>query len=229
MTDMSEIEKKPEYDFRTEDTWRIFRIMAEFVDAFETLAKLGPAVSVFGSSRAAEGGPFYEQARDLGGRLARKGYTVVTGGGPGIMEAANRGAYEAGGTSVGLNIDLPLEQKPNPYLTRLLNFRYFFVRKVTFLKYTRAFVIFPGGFGTLDEFFESATLIQTQKIGSFPLLLSGKEYWSSLMKWLNEEVLRRGFISTGDLELVRLVDDNQEIVDIIDEFHRRSRPPEAAS
>jgi len=218
-------EEKPEYDFRTEDTWRIFRIMAEFVEAFETLAKLGPAVSIFGSSRAGAHDPFYERARQLGKILAQKGFTVVTGGGPGIMEAANRGAYEARGNSVGLNIDLPTEQKPNPYLTTLLSFRYFFVRKVSFLKYSKAFVIFPGGLGTLDEFFESATLIQTKKIGSFPLLLFGSDYWRTLLVWLKNETLRRGYISSEDLELFHLVDSNDEVIAAIEEFHNKNRVP----
>ena len=212
-----------EQDFREEDTWRVFRIMGEFVEAFETLAKMGPAVSVFGSSRVREGHPLYEQARDLGSRLAMNKYTVITGGGPGIMEAANRGAAEAGGTSVGLNIDLPMQQKRNPYLTTLLNFRYFFVRKVSFLKYAKAFVIFPGGFGTLDEFFESSTLIQTKKIGSFPVLLCGSEYWESLFIWLRDRLLKNSFISDVDLKLFQIIDDNDRIVKIIDDFYKTSQ------
>ena len=210
-------------DFRDEDTWRVFRIMGEFVEAFETLAKLGPAVSVFGSSRVKAGQPLYEQARDLGSKLAGKNFTVITGGGPGIMEAANRGAYEADGDSVGLNIDLPMEQKPNPYLTTLLNFRYFFVRKVSFLKYARAFVIFPGGFGTLDEFFESATLIQTKKIGTFPVILCGGDYWESAFNWFKDKLLKNGYVSDADLKLFQIIDDNDVIVKTIEDFYKTSQ------
>ncbi|NQU10950.1 TIGR00730 family Rossman fold protein, partial [bacterium] len=164
-------------DFTTQDPWRVFRILAEFVDSFDELSSLGPAVSVFGSARTAATDLCYAAADQTGQLLARNGYAVITGGGPGIMEAANKGAFEAGGVSVGLNIELPHEQRPNPYLNRALQFHYFFIRKVCFVKYASGFVLFPGGFGTLDEFFESITLIQTQRITRFPVVLVGRSYW----------------------------------------------------
>jgi len=209
-------------DFTTEEPWRIFRIMAEFVDSFEEMSKIGPAVTVFGSARARHTDPWYAKAEQLGGLLVKNGYAVVSGGGPGIMEAVNKGAYEAGGTSVGLNIALPQEQKPNPYVNRLLNFRYFFIRKVCFVKYASGFVLFPGGYGTLDEFFESITLIQTERIIRFPVVLMGREYWSGLVKWMDERMRAAQFIALGDLELFHLADDPQEAVDFI-VSHDRAR------
>ena len=173
-------------DFTSRDTWRIFRIIAEFVEGFEMLAKIPPAVAIFGSARTPPGSPGYELGQAIASILAQNGYSIITGGGPGIMEAANKGAAEAGAASVGLNIELPLEQKPNIYGNKLLNFRYFFVRKVMFVKYSIAFVILPGGFGTLDELFEAITLIQTRKIKPFPVILVGKEYWKGLLDWIGD-------------------------------------------
>src|SRR5438874_1885771 len=179
-------------DFAVKDTWRIFRIMGEFVEGFETLSRIR-GVAIFGSSRTQPGSPDYERAEKMGRALAKAGYAVITGGGPGDMEAANKGALEAGGESVGLAIELPYELKPNPYLTRTLSFRYFFVRKVMFVKYSQAFVILPGGFGTLDELFEAVTLIQTRKVKPFPVILAGEHtYWDGLMEWISQTVVRRG-------------------------------------
>ena len=200
-------------DALRDEPWRLFRIMGEFVDGFETMANVGSGVSLFGSARVMEGHRYYELARETARRLARAGQPVITGGGPGIMEAANRGAFEAGGESVGLNIVLPFEQRANPYLTRYVNFRYFFVRKVMFVKYAEAFIIFPGGFGTMDEFFESLTLIQTDKIHHFPVYLMGSDYWTGLMDWVKEVMLEReGFISPEDLKLWTITDDPAEVV-----------------
>ncbi|MBN2582908.1 MAG: TIGR00730 family Rossman fold protein [Planctomycetes bacterium] len=187
--------------------------MGEFVDGFEMMARVGPGVSIFGSARVHEGHRYYELTRETARRLAQVGQTVITGGGPGIMEAANRGAVEGGGKSVGVNIVLPFEQKANPYLTHFLNFRYFFIRKVMFVKYARAFVIMPGGFGTMDEFFESMTLIQTEKIPGFPVFLMGKDYWSGLLDWIREVMLKRErFISPDDPDLWTVTDDPEEVV-----------------
>lgn len=197
------------------DVWRVFRIMAEFAESFETLAQYSNAVTVFGSARTPANHPRYKKARELGKRIAREGMPVFTGGGPGIMEAANRGAFEESGQSIGLNIELPLEQKPNPYLTECLNFRYFFVRKVMLIKYSIAFVIFPGGFGTLDELFESLTLIQTKRIRSFPVILFGSEYWQGMIDWLKSEVLESGNISSRNLDLFHVTDSLDEAIDII--------------
>jgi uncharacterized protein (TIGR00730 family) len=188
-------------DFRQSEPWRVFRIMSEFVEGFETLGKVSPAVSIFGSSRASRRSKYYRLAERTARGLAKAGYAVITGAGPGIMEAANKGAKQAGGESVGLNIELPQEQRPNAYLTTLLNFRYFFARKMMFVKYSRAFIIFPGGFGTMDEFFESLTLIQTQKIERFPVVLMGATYWRPLVQWLRNSMLAEGCISGGDLEI----------------------------
>jgi len=201
-------------DSLRDEPWRLFRIMGEFVDGFEVMASVGPGVSIFGSARVSEGDPYYELARETARRIARAGLAVITGGGPGIMEAANRGAFEAGGESVGLNIVLPFEQRANPYLTRYVDFRYFFVRKVMFVKYAQAFVIMPGGFGTMDEFFESMTLIQTNKIHHFPVFLMGSAYWNGLLDWIREVMLQgEGFISPEDLNLWTVTDDPQEVVD----------------
>src|SRR5438552_17080169 len=199
-------------DFTSKDTWRIFRIIAEFVEGFEMLAKIPPAVAIFGSSRSLPGTPAYERAQAIAGILAKNGYSVITGGGPGVMEAANKGAAEAGTTSVGLNIELPLEQKPNVYANKFLNFRYFFVRKVMFVKYSIAFVILPGGFGTLDELFEAITLIQTQKIKPFPVILVGTQYWKGLLDWIGETLLRDKMIAVEDLDIIRTVDTPEEVL-----------------
>ena len=198
------------------DVWRIFRIMAEFVDGFEAMSRIGPAVSIFGSARTKPSNPYYEQARQLGGMLAKKKFAVITGGGPGIMEAANRGAREAGGVSVGLNISLPMEQKANPYQTIGMSHHYFFVRKVMFVKYSHAFVCFPGGFGTMDECFESLTLIQTLKIDPFPVVLIGVDFWNGLVEWMREIMFEQcGNINGGDLNLFRMTDNLEEAVEII--------------
>jgi len=202
-------------DFTKEDPWRVFRIMAEFVDSFEMMSKVGPAVSVFGGAQMPPTDPWLAKAEELGRLLVKTGYAVITGGGPGIMEAANKGASEAGGISVGLNIELPHEQKPNPYVNRLLEFRYFFVRKVCFVKYASGFILFPGGYGTLDEFFESITLIQTERIQRFPIVLMGREHWSGLADWMREKLLDGHLIGPGDLELFHLADDPREAVEFI--------------
>ena len=190
--------------FLTDDTWRIFRIMAEFVEGFETLSTVPRAVSVFGSARARPGDADYRFAEELGRALANAGHAVMTGGGPGHMEAVNKGAFEAGGTSIGVCIELPHEEKPNAYLTRAVSFRYFFVRKVMFVKYTKAFVILPGGFGTLDELFEAVTLVQTRKVPAFPIILAGEDdYWDGLLSWLSSSLQRRGKIGASDLALLQ--------------------------
>lgn len=198
------------------ESWRVLRIQGEFVEAIDVLCKLPPAVSVFGSARLPEDSPHYQSAVECGKHLVNAGFAVITGGGPGIMEAANRGAFEAGGTSVGLNIALPQEQESNPYQTLELDFRYFFIRKVMFVKYARGFVIYPGGFGTLDEFFESLTLIQTLKIQPFPVVLVGRDYWSSLIEWMRTSLAEEfETIHGDDLDLFSLVDDPADAVKII--------------
>ena len=197
--------------FLDSDPWRTLRITAEFVEGFDALASLGPAVTVFGSARIAEDHPVYEQARELGRLLAREGFAVITGGGPGVMAAVNRGAYEAGGFSVGLNIELPHEQWLNPYVDLGIEFRYFFVRKTMFVKYADGFVIFPGGFGTLDELFEAVTLIQTGKIRHFPVYLVGREYWAGLLDWLRVTALPQAMIADVDFDLLTITDDLEEI------------------
>ena len=202
-----------------EESWRVFKIMAEFVDGFETLAALPPAVSIFGSARTPEDHPIYAEARDCAKRLAELGHPIITGGGPGVMEAANRGACEGNGVSVGLNIALPHEQEPNPFQNIKLDFDYFFARKVMFLKYARAFIIFPGGFGTMDEFFESLTLIQTSKIDPFPVVCIGIEFWSGLLGWIRTTMEHRfETISPPDLDLITLTNDVDEAVNIVHEF-----------
>jgi uncharacterized protein (TIGR00730 family) len=198
--------------FLETDAWRALRIVGEFVDGFDALARLGPAVTVFGSARTGRDEPIYEAARQLGRRLAEDGFTVITGGGPGIMEAANRGCQEAGGFSVGCAIELPHEQSANPYLDLDVTFRYFFVRKTMFVKYAQGFVIFPGGYGTLDELFESVTLVQTGKIEHFPIVLFGSDYWRGLLEWLDEAVVGRRNIDPPDLGLLRVTDDVDEAV-----------------
>jgi hypothetical protein len=210
-------------EFLHTDTWRVFRIMGEFVQGFEELAHITNGVAIFGSARTPPDDPVYRAAQETAGLLAHAGFAVVTGGGPGIMEAANRGAFEAGGTSIGCNIELPHEQKSNDYLTLSLKFKYFFVRKMMFVKYSNAFIIFPGGFGTMDELFESLTLIQTRKIRNFPVVLYGSEYWSGLIDWIGSTVLSNGNIAAEDLKLLHLTDSPAEIVEIIS----RSQKPSA--
>ena len=203
-------------EFTTTDTWRIFRIMAEFVEGFELLAKTAPAVAMFGSARAKEDSPEYETARRIAHGLAKKGFAVMTGAGAGIMEAANRGAKEGGGESIGLNIELPQEQEPNPYISKYMGFRYFFIRRVMFVKYSVALVVLPGGYGTLDEFFESITLMQTNRIKRYPVILVGHHYWDKLLDWMRKELEAGGRISKGDMDLFEVLDDSEEVVRRID-------------
>jgi uncharacterized protein (TIGR00730 family) len=213
--------------FTKEDPWRIFRIMAEFVESFEVLSEVGPAVTVFGSARTPPGDPCYRAAETLAKGLAKNHLAVITGGGPGIMEAANRGAAQGGGKSVGLNIELPFEQKGNRFANVPIHFHYFFSRKVCFVKYSVGFVFLPGGFGTLDEFFEVLTLVQTQRIPRFPLILFGRGYWNGLLRWAKTTVEKGKFISPNDLDLVTVTDDPEEAVRLILDYLRRVGPPEA--
>lgn len=198
------------------DSWRIFRIMAEFVEGFETMSKVGPAVTIFGSARTHNTDPFYKAAEELSRRCVHRRLAVITGGGPGIMEAANKGAFSAGGISIGLNIQLPFEQKPNAYQTCPLDFRYFYARKVMFVKYCSAIVCFPGGFGTLDEFFEVVTLVQTHKIDPIPVILFGKDYWTGLADWINQNLIG-SYISPGDQQIFRITDSIDETMKWVSE------------
>jgi uncharacterized protein (TIGR00730 family) len=202
-------------EISTRDSWRVFRFISEFVEGFETLAEVQPAVSIFGSTRVSPTNPLYEKAQQLAGLLAKNGFSVITGGGPGIMEAANKGALEGGGKSIGLNIDLPAEQAPNQYTNIRLSFRYFFVRKVMFVKYAVAYIIFPGGFGTLDELSEAITLIQTKKIKPFPVILVEKAYWQGLLDWIKGTLLKEQHISPEDLEIIQVIDEPKEILKCI--------------
>jgi uncharacterized protein (TIGR00730 family) len=202
-------------NFNAGDSWRLFRIMSEFVEGFDTLAGRQPAVSIFGSARTDPKDPYFHLAVEIAGRLAQAGYPIITGGGPGIMAAANKGAAEANGLSIGLNINLPFEQQPNQYVNLHLDFKYFFVRKVMFIKYAMAFICMPGGFGTLDELFESLTLIQTKRIKPFPIILVGSEYWGGLLDWIKERLLTSGYIDKDDLLIFSLMDDPDEIVNYI--------------
>jgi uncharacterized protein (TIGR00730 family) len=216
VTQDEQLLETPKYDeFTHTDTWRVFRIMGEFVEGFDDLASVTRGVSIFGSARTKPDNPQYKAAQETAALLAHAGFTVITGGGPGIMEAANRGAFEAGGISIGCNIELPFEQKANPYLTRVMNFRYFFVRKTMFVKYSTAFIIFPGGFGTLDELFEALTLIQTRKIKNFPVILFDTNYWTGLLKWVEDLMLKEGKINETDVRLLHLTDSPSEVVEII--------------
>jgi uncharacterized protein (TIGR00730 family) len=201
-----------------EESWRIFRIMAEFVEGIEALSRVERAVSIFGTARAAPTDRYYKKAESLARCLVANGFNVITGGGPGIMEADNKGAGEAGGQSVGMNIRLPFEQKPNPYANISIDYKYFFIRKVMFVKYAVAYVILPGGFGTMDELFEALTLIQTRRIKGFPVVLMGSEYWQGLLDWLKETMLRQGKISREDLNIVQVIDDPEEAVAYIRKF-----------
>ena len=201
-----------------EESWRIFRIMAEFVEAIETLSRVKNAVSIFGSARTTPDDPYYQKAETLSRLLAERGFGVITGGGPGIMEAANKGAAGAGGQSVGMNIRLPLEQKPNPYANISIDYKYFFTRKVMFVKYAMAYVVMPGGFGTLDELFEALTLLQTKRIKAFPVILMGSEYWKGLIDWLKKTALRNNKISATDLDLFQIIDDPEEAVKYIQKY-----------
>jgi uncharacterized protein (TIGR00730 family) len=208
----------------TTDSWRVFRIMGEFVEGFDTLARMGPAVSVFGSARIKPDDPYYTAAERTGRLLAEEGFAVITGGGPGVMEAANKGATEAGGESVGCNIELPFEQGMNAWVKTAINFRYFFVRKTMFVKYAEAFIIFPGGFGTMDELFESLTLIQTGKVRDFPLILFGSEYWGGLLDWLETRMLGEGKIGDRDLRIMMVTDSPEEAVrQVVDAYEESCR------
>ncbi len=211
--------------FIHEDPWRIFRIMAEFVDSFQTMSQVGPAVTIFGSARTKPTDKYYRAAQDIAKGLAKHHLAVVTGGGPGIMEAANKGAAHAGGKSVGLNIELPFEQDGNKFANVPVHFHYFFARKVCFVKYSIGFVFMPGGFGTLDEFFEVLTLVQTQRIPQFPLILFGKAHWKGLLAWMKTRLEKDGQISPGDLDLVKITDDVDEVIAIIRDYERRVGPP----
>ncbi len=209
-------------EIKTNDSWAIFKIMGEFVNGFEKMSAIGPCVTIFGSARTQQEARYYELTVDIARKISEAGYGIITGGGPGIMEAGNRGAHLAGGTSVGLNIELPFEQHDNPYIDedKSLDFDYFFVRKVMFVKYSQAFVVLPGGFGTLDELFEAITLIQTNKIGKFPIILVGSEFWKGLLGWIKSIMLDAGNISPSDLDLIKTVDSADEVVNIIDAFYK---------
>jgi uncharacterized protein (TIGR00730 family) len=218
--------ENPNLNFIKEEPWRIFRIMAEFVDSFETLSQVRPGVTVFGSARIPRTNPYYKATVELTRALAKNNLTIITGGGPGLMEAANKGAALAKGRSVGLNIELPHEQKGNPYANIPMNFHYFFSRKVCFVKYSIAFVFMPGGFGTLDELFEVLTLVQTRRIPEFPMILFGRKHWSGLLDWMKERLEATKYISPGDLDLLSLTDDPHEAVDLILDYERRVGPPD---
>ena len=207
-------------DLAKSDTWRVFRIMAELVEGFEALSNIGPGVTIFGSARLEPGSPYYNKCLKVAECLARDGFAVISGGGPGIMEAANKGAQNANGTSVGLNIELPMEQTPNQFQDVRVEFRYFFVRKLMFVKYAVAYVIFPGGFGTMDELFEALTLIQTKKIRGFPVVLVGREYWQGMIDWLRKTVLEHGTINSEDIDLLHVVDEPEEVCAIINKRYK---------
>ena len=211
-------------EIKSNDSWAIFKIMGEFVSGYEKLSKIGPCVSIFGSARTKPDDKYYKLAQEVAHKIVDHGYGVITGGGPGIMEAGNKGAHIAGGTSVGLNIELPFEQHDNPYIDndKSLDFDYFFVRKVMFVKYSQGFVVMPGGFGTLDELFEAITLIQTHKIETFPIILVGTEFWGGLMDWVKTTLLKAGNISEKDLDLIHLVDTSDEIIDVLNAFYKES-------
>lgn len=225
---------QPEYpekswttELKAQSSWQIFKVMSEFVEGFEKLNKIGPCISIFGSARTSPGDKYYEMAVQLAKKLSEEGYGIITGGGPGIMEAANKGAYENGGKSVGLNIDLPFEQEHNDYIDpdKLLTFKFFFCRKVMFVKYAQAFVLFPGGFGTMDEFFECLTLIQTRKIDRFPIICIGKDYWEGLLSWMSGVMLKRfNNIHADDLQLISLVETVDEAMEVIREYYRTEHP-----
>jgi uncharacterized protein (TIGR00730 family) len=221
------LERRPAPAFLETDPWRALRILSEFVEGFDAMARVGPAVTMFGSARTQRDDPIYELARTIARRLAEAGYAVITGGGPGAMEAANRGCREGGGLSVGCNIELPHEQGTNAYVDLGVEFRYFFARKVMFVKYADAFVILPGGFGTLDELFEALTLIQTRKVRNFPVVLVGKAYWTGLLDWIRKTLLASGAIDPTDVDLLQLTDDPAEVVRIIRAFSAAGDEPKA--
>ena len=230
ISDLSEDEKRQQafqpkswQEIKTYDSWKIFKIISEFVEGFEKLGRIGPCVSIFGSARSKPGSQDYKVAEEIAYLLTKKGFGIITGGGPGIMEAANKGAHFAGGKSVGLNINLPFEQMPNPFIDpdKLIDFDHFFVRKVMFMKYAQGYIVLPGGFGTLDEMFEAITLMQTHKQVSFPIVLVDKNYWGGLVKWIEEKLVEEDKISTEDLRIFQLVETAQEAVGIIDEFYQK--------
>ncbi len=218
------LKQKTWNEIRVNDSWAIFKIMAEFVNGYETMGRIGPCVSIFGSARTQPDDPFYLLAEKVAYKISKAGYGVITGGGPGIMEASNKGAHLGGGASVGLNIELPFEQHYNPYIDRdkNLNFDYFFVRKVMFVKYSQGFVVMPGGFGTLDEMFEAITLIQTKKIAKFPIILVGTAFWSGLIDWVKAVLVEREkTVSEKDLDLFKIVDTEDEVLDVLDKFYKK--------
>ncbi|MBK9511526.1 MAG: TIGR00730 family Rossman fold protein [Cytophagaceae bacterium] len=210
-------------EIQSQDSWQIFKAMAEFVQGYEKLAKIGPSVSIFGSARTKPGTKYYTMAEEIAAKLVEKGYGVITGGGPGIMEAGNKGAKEKRGKSIGLNIVLPFEQVPNDYVDndKSINFDYFFARKVCFIKYSQGFVVLPGGFGTLDELFEALTLIQTKKIGRFPIVMVGTEYWAGLIDWVKSTMIAEGNIKPDDLNLIKVVDTAEEAAKVIEDFYSK--------
>ncbi|MEK9608836.1 MAG: TIGR00730 family Rossman fold protein [Flavobacteriaceae bacterium] len=213
---------------KANDSWALFKIMSEFVHGYENMSRIGPCISIFGSARTAPEDPYYRLTTEIAESVVKSGLGIITGGGPGIMEAANLGAKNAGGISVGLNINLPFEQKANPYIDedKLMNFEYFFVRKVIFMKYSQGFVVMPGGFGTLDELFEALTLIQTEKIKKFPIILVGKKFWGGLMDWINTILLEEHKINTDDLDLIRVVETKEEVLEQLERFyHKESFKP----
>ena len=220
---MSRQEEKIWNQIKTNDSWAIFKIMGEFVEGYERMAKIGPCVSIFGSARTPENNAYYQLGKTIAERLSNEGFGIITGGGPGIMEAANRGAKKGGGISVGLNIKLPFEQQHNNYIDddKLMNFEYFFVRKVMFMKYAQGFVVMPGGFGTLDELFEALTLIQTEKIKKFPILLVGKEFWGDMIDWIKNTLAIENKIDPKDLNLIQLVETKEEVVQQLDKFYKQ--------
>lgn len=218
------LKQKTWNEIRTNDSWAIFKIMAEFVNGYEAMGRIGPCVSIFGSARTKPDDHYYKLTERIAYKISKAGYGVITGGGPGIMEAGNKGAHAGGGTSVGLNIELPFEQHFNPYIDRdkNLNFDYFFVRKVMFVKYSQGFVVMPGGFGTLDEMFEAITLIQTKKVARFPVILVGREFWTGLMDWIKNVLVERfANVSVGDLDLIQIVDHEDEVVEVLDAFYKK--------
>ncbi|MCP4024260.1 MAG: TIGR00730 family Rossman fold protein [Desulfobacteraceae bacterium] len=213
--------KYPINDFKIGESWRLFKIMGEFVEGIDSLHDLGPAVSIFGSARTKPQNHYYKKTVQIAGLFAQAGYSVITGGGGGIMEAANKGAAKKGGESVGLNIVLPFEQVPNKYATRQIEFNYFFIRKVMFIKYAQAYIAIPGGFGTLDEFFEALTLVQTNRIRPVPIILVGTKYWNGLFQWIKDQLINEKMISKKDLDLFHLLDDPEKIVETVVEFHNK--------
>ena len=217
------LDQKTWNEIKTNDSWAIFKIMSEFVEGYEKLSKIGPSVSIFGSARTKPEDPFYKLAEEIAFKLTQNGYGVITGGGPGIMEAGNKGAHRGNGASIGLNIELPFEQHDNPWIDsdKNLEFDYFFVRKVMFVKYSQGFIVMPGGFGTMDELFEAITLIQTKKIGRFPIVLVGKDFWGGLLDWINKTLIAQGNICEEDLNLFRIVDTADEAIDHLNKFYAK--------